>query len=341
MQMAKRNYLGGLEWAKAEEQLFEILFLRQDIPLLPLHWEVDFRGVPISGDCFCCKKGENPIIYAHTSTFLATTALTRLIDLTACVRTACQSGLRRKTAQMIKKALDKFIRWAAEDGGYNHLQYTPNIIVEVMDRDAEESDLTGFIEARMKALARLHRKILAVNQDVAEDMDIDKEVEMQIKKSHGETKVIDSDDDEQKTVEKGKQTVDLVSVKMEEDEKPIVKTECFEEDDISMKDIPHAQTVFSPSPLLPSPLPFRRPPPVIYGFFIVSSTVFLFTADSSKDEPSMNLSLLLDMNFQDQGQSVWNALTVAIVACLARDDMMTRMEDFEEERVVEESDVDA
>jgi hypothetical protein len=70
MQMAKRNYLGRLEWAKGEEQLFEILFLRQDIPLLPLHWEVDFRGVPISADCFCCKKGQNPIIYAHTSTFL-------------------------------------------------------------------------------------------------------------------------------------------------------------------------------------------------------------------------------------------------------------------------------
>lgn len=70
MQMAKRNYLGRLEWAKAEEQLFEILFLRQDIPILPLHWEVDFRGVPISGDCFCYRKGETPIIYAHTSTFL-------------------------------------------------------------------------------------------------------------------------------------------------------------------------------------------------------------------------------------------------------------------------------
>lgn len=70
MHMAKRNYLGRLEWAKGEEQLFEILFLRQEIPLLPLHWEVDFRGVPISGDCFCCKKGESPVIYAHTSTFL-------------------------------------------------------------------------------------------------------------------------------------------------------------------------------------------------------------------------------------------------------------------------------
>ncbi|UKZ59607.1 uncharacterized protein TrAtP1_000908 [Trichoderma atroviride] len=181
MQMAKRNYLGRLEWAKGEEQLFEILFLRQDIPLLPLHWEVDFRGIPISGDCFCCKKGENPIIYAHTSTFLATTALTRLIDLTACVRTACQSGLRRKTPLMIKKALDKFIRWAAEDGGYNHLQYTLNVLVEILDKDVEQADLTSIIEARMNALARLHRKNLVIDQNVTESMDVDRQVEMQIK----------------------------------------------------------------------------------------------------------------------------------------------------------------
>lgn len=289
---------------------------------------------------------------------------------------------------MVKKALDKFIRWAAEDGGYNHLQYTPNIIVDIIDRNAEESDLTGIIETRMKALARLHRKILAINQDIAEDMDIDREVEMQIKceaeasdeqqrqqlleergrswgtfgsrimskllglirfrpiikpESHGEIKVIDSEDEEQTAVKQDHRTVDRVRVKMEEDEKPIIKTEYCDdfEDDISMKDIPLAPAELSPSHLLPSPLPFRRSPPVIYGFFIYSSTVFLFTVDSSKDEPSMNLSLHLDMNFHDQGQSVWNALTVAIVACLARDDMMTRMEDFEEERIVEESDVDA
>ncbi|KAL6902676.1 hypothetical protein GGI43DRAFT_382853 [Trichoderma evansii] len=389
MQMTKSNYLGksGSEWVQAEEQLFEILYLRQDIPLLPLHWEVDFRGVPISGDCFCCNKGENPIIYAHTSTFLATTALMRLIDLTACVRTACQSGLRRKTPLMVKKALDKFIRWASEDGGYNHLQYTPNVIVEIIDGNAEGYDPTGFIKARMTALAKSHRKLLAINQDVTENMDIDKEVEMQIKseaeasdekqrqlfkergrswgmlgsriiskllglmrfrpiikpESHGETKMIDSEDDEQTTVEKCKQTADRVNVKMEEDEKPIIKMECYDgfEDDISMKDIPIAPTALSSSQLLPSPLTFRRSPPVIYGFFILSTTVLLFTADSTKYDLSMNPNYYLDMNFQDQGQSVWNALTVAIVACLARDDMMTRMEDFEEERIVDESDVDA
>ncbi|KAM0463982.1 hypothetical protein ACHAO4_000707 [Trichoderma viride] len=286
---------------------------------------------------------------------------------------------------MVKKALDKFIRWAAEDGGYNHLQYTSNVLVEILDMNTEQADLTSIIEARMNALARLHRKALAIDQqNVTESMDIDRQVEMQIKseaeasdeqqrqllkqrgrswgnfrsrimskllglirfrpiikpESHGETKVIDDEDEEQTAVGERKQTADRVSVKMEEDETLNIKPESFE-DDISMKDIPLSQTISSQSPLLPSPLPFRRPPPVIYGFFIISTTVCLFTVDSSKDESSMNLSLHLDMNFHDQSQSVWNALTVAIVACLARDDMMTRTDDFEEERVVEESDVDA
>jgi hypothetical protein len=285
---------------------------------------------------------------------------------------------------MIKKALDKFIRWAAEDGGYNHLQYIPNILVEILDKNTEQADLTSTIEARMNAIAKLHRKALTINQDVAEYMDIDKEVEMQIKaeveasdeqqrqlmkqrgrswgkfgsrimskllglirfrpiikpESHGETRVIDDEDKEQTTIGESNQTAGHINVKMEEDEIPNIKPESFE-DDISMSDIPLVQTISPHSPLLPSPLPFRRPPPVIYGFFIISTTVCLFTVDSSKDESSMNLSLHLDMNFHDQSQSVWNALTVAIVACLARDEMMTRMDDFEEQRVVEESDVDA
>lgn len=286
---------------------------------------------------------------------------------------------------MVKKALDKFIRWAAEDGGYNHLQYIPNVLVEILDKNTEQADLTSTIEARMNALARLHREALTINQHDSENMDMDIEVERQIKaeteasdeqqrqllkqrnrswgkfssrimskllglirfrpiikpESHGETKVIDDDDEEQTAINERKQTADCAGVKMEEeDEKLSIKPECFE-DDISMTDIPLAQAMLSQSPLLPSPLLFRRTPPVIYGFFIYTSTVLLFTVDSSKDESSMNLSLHLDMEFEDRGQSVWNALTVAIVACLARDDMMTRMDDFEEKIVVEESDVDA
>lgn len=69
METEKRSYLGSLQWAEQEERLFEILFLRQEIPLLPPHWEVDFRGVPISGDCFCWTKGVKPVVYAHTNDF--------------------------------------------------------------------------------------------------------------------------------------------------------------------------------------------------------------------------------------------------------------------------------
>lgn len=65
MEEEKRRYLGSQRWNRLEERLFEILFLRQEIPLLPLHWEVDFRGVPVSGDLFCWKKGVKPIVYAH------------------------------------------------------------------------------------------------------------------------------------------------------------------------------------------------------------------------------------------------------------------------------------
>jgi hypothetical protein len=38
---------------------------------------------------------------------------------------------------------------------------------------------------------------------------------------------------------------------------------------------------------------------------------------------------------------VWNALTVAVVVCLARDDMVSRLDDFEEAIVIEDSDPDA
>lgn len=67
MEEEKRRYLGSQRWNRLEERLFEILFLRQEIPLLPLHWEVDFRGVPVSGDLFCWREGVKPIVYAHTS----------------------------------------------------------------------------------------------------------------------------------------------------------------------------------------------------------------------------------------------------------------------------------
>ncbi|KAL7799387.1 hypothetical protein V8C43DRAFT_313411 [Trichoderma afarasin] len=380
MEEEKRRYLGSQRWNGLEERLFEILFLRQEIPLLPLHWEVDFRGVPVSGDLFCWREGVKPIVYAHASGlggFRATYALTRLIDLTANVRTYCQSGLRRKVPQMIKESLDKYLSWAAEDGGYRHLKYTPNTIVEVVDRNGEGSTLAAFIETRMRELARAHRELLAIKTEqriYSTDMDVDREVETQIKteaeasieqqpggnrsrswrtfgarvmnrlfsllrrpiikpESHGETSVINSGDDEPNNRAKSR-----IYVKREKEEEIAIKRELFNDsdDDITMADIPMASTT-----TLHSPTSYIRPPPVVFGFFIVATSVILLTADASKEDADMIINFHVDMDFQNRSLGVWNALTVAIATCLARDDMMKRMGDFEEEGVVEESDPDA
>ncbi|KAL6827344.1 hypothetical protein J3E69DRAFT_380469 [Trichoderma sp. SZMC 28015] len=386
MEEEKRRYLGSQRWNRLEERLFEILFLRQEIPLLPLHWEVDFRGVPVSGSLFCWREGVKPIVYAHTDGlggFRATRALTRLIDLTANVRTYCQSGLRRRVPQMIKESLDKYLSWAAEDGGYRHLKYTPNTIVEVVDRNGEGSTLAAFIETRMRELAQAHRELLAIKPEqgiYSTDMDVDREVETQIKieaeasieqqpggsrsrswrtfgarvmnrlfsllrrpvikpESHGETSVINSGDDEPNN--RAKSRVYVKRENEEEENEIAIKRELFDDsdDDITMADIPMASTTTLHSP--PPPTSYIRPPPVVFGFFIVATSVILLTADASKEDADMIINFHVDMDFQNRSLGVWNALTVAIATCLARDDMMKRMGDFEEEGVVEESDPDA
>ncbi|EGR52653.1 uncharacterized protein TRIREDRAFT_53499 [Trichoderma reesei QM6a] len=348
MEAEKRQYLGtSLRWAPLEERLFEILFLRQEIPLLPSYWEEYFLPFPMPEACYCWRKDMNPVVYAHANnTCVATVALARLIDLTADILTTCQSGLRSKAPQMIKKSLEKFLNWAAEDGGYRHLEYLPNIIVEIVDRQREDMPQTAaFVEMRMRDLARKHRQKLAIKPEKEEGELIGRRSVIK-PEYHGETSVIESDADEPMTPESNDPAGGPVNVKQEDDDegeeiRVAIKRELHSEsdDDIAMADIPLASSSAANSSSLPTL--YRRQPPVIFGFFIVGAEVMLLTADSSKDEAAMNLSLQVTLNFEDRSLSIWNALTVAIVVCLARDDMMQRMDDFEEARVVEESDPDA
>jgi len=69
MKQEKKRYPGASSWAPAEERLFEILFMRQDLPMLPTTWDVDLRGIPISETIFRTSKDFPPIIYAHGKNF--------------------------------------------------------------------------------------------------------------------------------------------------------------------------------------------------------------------------------------------------------------------------------
>lgn len=85
---------------------------------------------------------------------------------------------------------------------------------------------------------------------------------------------------------------------------------------------------------------FARTPPVVYGLFILNTSVFLLTVDSATVDGA-HVSFHVDMDFSDSHQSVWNALTVAIAVCMARDELMGRTEDFEATPRLLECDVDA
>jgi hypothetical protein len=69
MKLEKERYPGAKSWAPAEERLFEILFMRQDLPMLPTTWDIDLRGIPISDVVFQTSEDCPPIIYAHLKNF--------------------------------------------------------------------------------------------------------------------------------------------------------------------------------------------------------------------------------------------------------------------------------
>ncbi|GAB0145057.1 hypothetical protein EsHS_00005504 [Epichloe bromicola] len=207
-------------------------------------------------------------------------ALLRLIDLTSSVRTTVQSGLGQKAPPLIKKSLDRYLSWAAEDGGYSHLRYVPNIITAELDASLGESEITSMMEQRMRALALLQREFLRVDRD-DDFWSVEELVDRYVgRRGNGDA---DADDDDE--------------------------------------------------------LVFRRKPPVVYGLFILRSSVFLLTVDSAKGADAY-VSFHVDVHFMDRHQSVWNALTIAIAVCLARDQLVRRVEDFEESPDVQGSESD-
>ncbi|POR31446.1 Uncharacterized protein TPAR_08346 [Tolypocladium paradoxum] len=383
----KQRYPGASTWARDEERLFEVLFLRQDLPLLPAHWDVDFRGVPMVDSIFQTSDEFPPIVYAHSAKeFQATMALLRLIDLTSSVRTACQSGLRRKAPALIKKGIVHFLNWAAEDGGYKFLRYVPNIAVEAIDADMDEGDITSVMQRRMRALARMQRDFLSVDRD-PDFWDVDEQRARDPTLSMEELLLAKYTlDGDESTSDEWRSATDELATGPEDGEVALVKIEdgtksqpdiqslasgvggeLAENDNGELKDggddkaadngeppkatsskqepnntdadadaDPDATITASPS----DTAQYRRPPPVVYGLFILRTSVFLLTVDAAKGETAY-VSFHVDVHFMDRQQSVWNALTVAVAVCLARDELMARLADFEPADAAVESDPDA
>lgn len=66
LELEKKRYPGASTWAPDEEQLFEILFQRAERAILPGHWEVDFRGIPMLDTVFSMNDDIRPIVYSRS-----------------------------------------------------------------------------------------------------------------------------------------------------------------------------------------------------------------------------------------------------------------------------------
>ncbi|KHN97056.1 uncharacterized protein MAM_05165 [Metarhizium album ARSEF 1941] len=327
----KRSYPGASTWAEEEEKLFELLFQRAHIPLLPAHWHVDFRGIPVVDSIFSPSDEVPSIIYSRSTKkeFQATMALMRLIDLTSSVRTTVQSGLRKKATLLIKRCLDKYIAWAAEDGGYSHLKIVPNITTAIMDVELGEEDITSTMKNRMRALAMAQREFLRVDRDDS-FWDVS-DVEDGVKGADLSTLL----------VEKYVKKVEELSVTAKAPSGDGSRQSTPRPRSPSPGDATTTTRARSSPPSTPAgsihdeqqntdaQTRYRREPAVVYGLFILRTSVFLLTVDSAKGD-SAYVSFHVDLHFMDRHQSVWNALTAAMAVCLARDQLCKRMSDFEE-----------
>lgn len=67
MQLEKKLYPGAETWAPDEERLFEVLYLREELAILPSHWNLDFCGVPMATSVFASSEEVTPIVFAHST----------------------------------------------------------------------------------------------------------------------------------------------------------------------------------------------------------------------------------------------------------------------------------
>lgn len=308
-----------------------------------------------------------------TDRHIATHVLSQLIDLTLSVRTLIESEnllsptnqrtARRRVAKLVKARLDKTLGWAARDGSYDKLKVIPNIIAEIVEAPEEEARVVAYMTARIRALAMLQREHLRV--DRSDDFWTSTEPRLMrpkritnksltgriragMKRSLESTRSTPDLVDDDTTIMSPDSPATVHDTEYRSLKRRQIASPCSSDDELTEVDgfgdlaTPYrvAPKSTTTPPRTPANLEFRRKPPVVYGLYILGTNVFVLTLDSSKGDAGI-VSFQVHVDFFDKNQSVWNALTLAVPICAARDELMTRLEDFSPLPAEEEVDPDA
>jgi hypothetical protein len=245
-----------------------------------------------------------------------------------------------------------------------HLRIVPNIMTEVIDTTMPEDEITEYISKRMRLLGKLQREFLRADRNPQFWEVVKPRIFKSPKIKTGSKIKIEIDDESplctrwltpsESQADSHSHVDERVSVMAESHEidikvEPGLKSpsilatsQVFEATSISKASSP-PYSLLSPSPgqpQTPNKRTYTRHPPVVYGLFILNTSVLVLTTDSSKGSDSY-VSFHVQVDFFDEHQGIWNALTIALAACLARDELRIRITDFEELPCMEESDPDA
>ena len=150
-------------WALSEKQLYYHLALRGFEPLVPEHWMIDFKTLPLS--LFANENSDRPLIEPlYGSDFRAIRALQTLIETGKDVRGKAMSARGVQVARKMHQAIKAYFTWALADGDFDtaHDNYIPAYHITVRKQGQSGRDAIATLETRLRELGIRHHEHLDI-----------------------------------------------------------------------------------------------------------------------------------------------------------------------------------
>lgn len=130
----KKTIKGYERWSPAQAKLHKLLALRGCWPMFEHSWALCFSIRNIYPTVFAPAGTRKRVaVTSRTNEFKTTRALGAVFDLSALVCSYCQSGIQEKIGAVLKRALKRYIGWAAYDAGVEDRAYVPTLQVYEFD----------------------------------------------------------------------------------------------------------------------------------------------------------------------------------------------------------------
>ncbi|CAK3991387.1 Hypothetical predicted protein [Lecanosticta acicola] len=143
--------------------LIRRIALRGHEPLLPSFLRLDHKFFP---DALFEETDDAFITSVRGEHFKAGKALDRLIDLGGRVRDRIETQSKVAPEQQVKRHMEKYIKWAMEDAGFDDRTRIPILAMEFQPAGTEAAILKANALKKCKRLASRYREALRVKQSV-------------------------------------------------------------------------------------------------------------------------------------------------------------------------------